>query len=60
MKKSKTFINYTVDVWMRRKTILNEIVIIEEGTEEIIDVIRREYGPGASYNIVKQNSILTF
>ena len=58
--KTKTVIEYILDIWMDNKTILNEKIIVQENAEEIIDVVREKYGPDASYNAAKENRVFTF
>ena len=57
MKPGKVY-RYIVDVWLPNKTVIAESYYIQEGVDNLLNNVRRDWGADATYNIV--SSVIAF
>lgn len=58
MKTTKIF-RYTVDVWLPMMTVIAECYYIEEGRDDLLANVRKDFGKDAKINIVECKHVLT-
>lgn len=58
--KTRTVIEYIVDVWTDTFTVIEEAYYVEEGVDDLGQMIRKDWGADATYLNVSERRAFTF
>lgn len=58
--RTRTVIEFIVDIWLPKMTIIEEKYTVEEKVDNLGDMIRADWGAEATYNLVRTERTFTF